>query len=594
MLTLEHAACPPLAQAAPAMDSQPGASKRPWASVENLIPQGYRLDADGLYREKENGEDRISGPVWVSARTRDPQGEEWGIFVQWIDPDGKERKRAFPRDLLHDKRGIPLAQALSISGLEVIPGCEGALVKYLGSFDVPQRLRAVAQLGWLPGEDLAYVLPDRVIDLGKGQVIVYQPERYSPTTATMRQSGTLEQWQKHVGEACKGNPRLIFALCAAFSGPLLKLANMESGGFHLFGASSKGKTTALQCAGSVWGNGADPATSDDSYIGRWNTTGNALEAIAAAHNDGFLILDELGTCSAQDFGKVIYDLFGGLGKSRLSKDALLKPRRSWRMFGLSSGEISVRQRIENEKGTAHAGQLIRLIDMRVENNIIVNTHGKSPAEFVKRLKSDCARFYGCAGPEFLRHLVLEFSDLANAVYEIRTRVDEWCAGAIDSGRQISGLHDRGMQRFGLVAVAGIFASKWGISPNDSEEVDRAILEVARSWLDDAESLSDGERGIRAVREFIEMHQFSRFLIPKDSAITNIRDCAGYRSGEFFMFNDAGFKEACGEYDLSEVAEELRRRGLLGIDDSTRFKAKHLLPGGQRHRFYQVRDSILKG
>lgn len=594
MLTLEHTACAPLAQDAPATESDPGTSKRPWASIENRIPQGFRLDADGLYREKDSSEDRISGPIWVSARTRDPQGEEWGIFVQWIDPDGKEHKRAFPRDLLHDKRGIPLVQALSAGGLEVIPGCESFLVKYLGSFDVPQRLRAVAQLGWLSGDGLAYVLPDRVIDAGNGQVIVYQPERYSPTAATMRQSGTLAQWQKHVGEACKGNPRLIFALCTAFAGPLLKLANMESGGFHLFGASSKGKTTALQCAGSVWGNGADPTTSDDSYIGRWNTTGNALEATAAAHNDGLLILDELGTCSAQDFGKIIYDLFGGQGKSRLSKDALLKPRRSWRMFGLSSGEISVRQRIEKEKGTAHAGQLIRLIDIRVENNIIVHTHGKTSAEFVKKLKNDCARFYGCAGPEFLKLLVLEYSDLDNAVYEIRARVDEWCASAVDFERQVSGLHERGLQRFALAAVAGILASEWEILPIDSEDVDRAILEVARSWLDDAVSLSDGERGVRAVREFIEKHQYSRFAFPKDSETTNIRDCAGYRSGEFFLFNDAGFKEACGEYDLSEVAEELRRRGLLGVDDPTRLKAKHLLPGGQRHRFYQVRDSILKG
>lgn len=577
-----------------ALDSDPGLSARPWGMVESFIPQGFRLDADGLYRKKENGEDRISGPVWVSARTRDPQGEEWGIFVQWIDPDGKGRKRAFPRDLLHDRRGGPLVQALSAGGLEVIPGCESALVKYLGSFDVPQRLRAVAQLGWLAGEELAYVLPDSVIDAGKGQVIVYQPERYSPTTATMRQSGTLAQWQKNIGEACKGNPRLIFAVCAAFAGPVLRFANMESGGFHMFGASSKGKTTALQCAGSVWGNGADPATADDSYIGRWNTTGNALEATAAAHNDGLLILDELGTCSAQDFGKVVYDLFGGQGKARLTKDAQLMARRSWRMFGLSSGEISVQQRIEREKGTAHAGQLIRLIDVRVENNIIINTHGKTTSEFVKKLKNDCSRYYGGAGPEFLKKLIFLYSDLADVVYHFRSRVDEWCAGAMESEHRISGLHERGLQRFALVAVAGGLACQWGIIPIDSEEVDSAILEVARSWLDDAISLTDGERGVRAVREFLQRHQLSRFPFLENHHMETIRDCAGFRTGDFFLFTDAGFKEACGEYGISEVAEELKRQGILAIDDQARLKSKHSFTGGQRYRFYKVRTSILEG
>ena len=594
MLATEKLAQVPPAQECRAPSGNPEASKRPWDAVSSFIPQGFRLDVDGLYRKKENGEDRISGPVWVSARTRDPQGEEWGIFVQWIDPDGKGRKRAFPRDLLHDRRGGPLVQALSACGLEVIPGCESALVKYLGSFDVPQRLRAVAQLGWLAGGELAYVLPESVIDAGKGQVIVYQPERYSPTTATMRQSGTLAQWQKNIGEACKGNPRLIFAVCAAFAGPILRFANMESGGFHMYGASSKGKTTALQCAGSVWGNGADPATADDSYIGRWNTTGNALEATAAAHNDGLLILDELGTCSAQDFGKVVYDLFGGQGKARLTKDALLMSRRSWRMFGLSSGEISVQQRIEREKGTAHAGQLIRLIDVCVENNIITNTHGKTAAEFVKKLKNDCARYYGVAGPQYLRTLILSYPDHAEAVYNLRARVDEWSAGALESGRTISGLHERGLQRFALVAVAGALACEWGILPIDTEDLDSAILEVSRSWLDDAVSLTDGERGVRAVREFLQRHQLSRFPYLSTFDSEKTRDCAGYRTSDLFLFTDAGFKEACGEYGISEVADELKRKDLLVLDDSTRNKAKHFFPGGQRLRFYKVRFAILEG
>ena len=45
-------------------------------------------------------------------------------------------------------------------------------------------------------------------------------------------------------------------------------------------------------------------------------------------NDGILILDELGTCSVQDIGKIVYDLFGGQGKARMGKDASLLYRRS--------------------------------------------------------------------------------------------------------------------------------------------------------------------------------------------------------------------------------------------------------------------------
>lgn len=195
----------------------------------------------------------MSGSVWVSAKTRDPQSEEWGIVVEWIDPDNKRHKQAFPRNLLHDKKGIALIQALSAGGLEVIPGCENAVVKYLGSFDIPDRLRSVAQLGWLGNEQLVFVLPHRVIGKDTNSNIVYQPERYSPTSSTMGSRGTLAQWQMNVAMPCRNNNYLIFALCQSFAGALLEFSNMESGGFHLYGASSKGKTTALQCAASVWG-----------------------------------------------------------------------------------------------------------------------------------------------------------------------------------------------------------------------------------------------------------------------------------------------------------------------------------------------------
>ncbi len=58
---------------------------------------------------------------------------------------------------------------------------------------------------------------------------------------------------------------------------------MESGGFHLRGDSSSGKTTALRQAASVNGG--------PSYMQRWRTTDKRPEAIAAQHCDAMLILD---------------------------------------------------------------------------------------------------------------------------------------------------------------------------------------------------------------------------------------------------------------------------------------------------------------
>lgn len=569
-------------------------AKTPWQDILSCVPQGFRLAKDSLYRKTNNNDERVSGAVWVFAKTRDPQSEEWGIVVEWIDPDGKRHKEAFPRKLLHDKKGIALIQALSAGGLEVIPGCENAVVKYLGSFNIPNRLRSVAQLGWLRGEELVFVLPQRVIGKGTNSNIVYQPERHSPTSSTMGSRGTLSQWQANVATPCRNNNYLIFALCQSLTGPLLEFSNMESGGFHLYGASSKGKTTALQCAASVWGNGADPAASHETYIRKWNTTGNALEATAAAHNDGILILDELGTCSGQDIGKIVYDLFGGQGKARMGKDALLLSRRSWRFVGLSSGEVSVKQRIEAEgRHVARAGQLIRFIDIAIDGGIVCDTHGHPPATFVKKIKESCAKYYGTAGSAFLNALVSYFGSREQAMRKVRERMETWATAVAGEYRGVTALQERALQRFALMKVAGEFGVELGILPFDMDEIGESVLNVWRVWLDDSSNLSDADRGVRNVREFLQRHGSSRFDSGKRHDSPIIRDCAGYRHGEVFLFTDVGFKEACGEFEVRQVATELKKRSLLILDDHLRLKSKYAPPGQPRQRFYAVKENILE-
>jgi len=48
----------------------------------------------------------------------------------------------------------------------------------------------------------------------------------------------------------------------AFAGPLLHMLGHESGGFHLYGDSSGGKTTHLQVAASIYGGPPLVATRD--------------------------------------------------------------------------------------------------------------------------------------------------------------------------------------------------------------------------------------------------------------------------------------------------------------------------------------------
>ena len=348
----------------------------PWNGCD--VPAGFCLTNHGVFSSTDGTRDGklVAGPVWVSARTRGPDGKDWGLLVEWLDNDQTHQRVAVPAQRLHELGGT-LVPELAAAGLYVVPGLERSLIQYLGRYQPEKRLTSVARLGWLDamGAEMAYMLPAGVQDQEGAGAFVFQPERYSPTTSTIRTQASLKDWQDHVVAKVRGNPFLIFGACVGFAGPLLKPARMESGGFHIYGASSRGKTTIGQVAASVMGCGADPAESPGrSYIQRWNTTLNGLEGLAAAHNDGLLVLDELQTCAARDLRMVIYNLSGGHGKVAMNASRTLRPPREWRLIFLSTGEISVEQKIEEEKHQVSPGQRLRMLDIPIGEGIIENPH----------------------------------------------------------------------------------------------------------------------------------------------------------------------------------------------------------------------------
>jgi putative DNA primase/helicase len=111
------------------------------------------------------------------------------------------------------------------------------------------------------------VLPDRAYGPSNGEQVLLQTTGAAPE---LKAAGTLDGWRSEISTPARGNSRLMLAIGTALAGPLLYLLGEESGGFHLFGPSSIGKTTAAHVARSVW---AMP-------LGSWRTTDNGAEGLA--------------------------------------------------------------------------------------------------------------------------------------------------------------------------------------------------------------------------------------------------------------------------------------------------------------------------
>jgi putative DNA primase/helicase len=87
-------------------------------------------------------------------------------------------------------------------------------------------------------------------------------------------------WKASVSARCVGNSRLVLAVATAFAAPLLRLVGAQGGGWHFVGASSSGKTTAIEIAASVLGFPSASGTTR-GYVRSWDATKNGLAIMAA-------------------------------------------------------------------------------------------------------------------------------------------------------------------------------------------------------------------------------------------------------------------------------------------------------------------------
>src|SRR3569623_264483 len=384
----------------------------------------------------------------------------------------------------------------------------------------------------------------------------------------------------------------------AIAPPLLKAAAAESGGIHYYGRSRRGKTTAAQVAASVIGCGADPSDAPEhAYIQRWNSTANGLEGLTAAHNDSLLILDEIHTCGAKDFGQVAYNITSGKGKTVSDRDRNLKQQRTWRTFVLSTGEISVRQKIEEEGNKVRAGQLVRLADVPVHDNIIQDTHGMDPADFALQLKRACAQYYGTAMPAFIKALIERFHYFHPFAAHIKQALAE--AEARLAVPRMEAEQRRTLRRFALIEVAGKQAVDFGILPFTKQEIEDAVTQVVQAWFAEGVSMPDRIRTVMALQAFIQCHQ--RRFRPTHCDDFKMYNLAGYTERDFkggwiYMFTAEAFAEACGGHNPKDIAREIQKLGYLHANEKDRYMYICTVVGNgesKRLRLYAVSDAILE-
>jgi len=585
----------------------------------------FELTEGGVYFVARDADGNEKPPLWlcaplrIGARTRADDTNGWGCLLEFHDLDGNAKTWAMPSSMLSGE-GAEWAARLRDMGLQMAPGtrARNLVAQYIDTRNPVERVTCTDRVGWHIGG--VYVLPSGCIGTVEGRRYVFQSD--TGMEDTFRRAGLLADWQRHVGLLCGGNTRLVFGLGCAFAGPLLRLAGMESGGFHFRGDSSKGKTTALKVAASVWGR--------PTYMQRWRTTDNALESTAVQHCDGLLILDEIGQVDGRVVGDCAYLLANEQEKGRATRGGQTRKRRTWRLLFLSSGEKSMADHMAEAGKRVMAGQEVRLVDIPLEAGAGMGglecIHGfTGPGALAEAITSAAARHYGTAGRTWLEWLAPRYDVLPD---QVAVMLDKYRAAIVPeaASEQVR----RVGARFALVAVAGELAIEAGIAPWPLGHAADAARHCFNAWLAARGHMDNGEEAamLRQVRAFLEKNGDALFTwthramddhrgnTPLRAGFKRMTDAEGTplkidsasdylerRSSsearektdalvEYLILPEAFRRDVAKGFDATAVAELLRKRGHLKHEIG-RLTIRQRLPGTDKAPVYHLKPSIFQ-
>ena len=508
--------------------------------------RNYELREDGVYYEiviKQNGVildrfwKKLCGYLKPVGIIRDGDKKNWAKVCDFTNKDNLKSEIFVNDEDVTDPTA--LLKLLLNNGLEVPKVNEiykgkqtnKLLAQYINSYNPTKRFTGVDKVGW---HGNCYLLPFvndarnsyLVQDTEQGETKEREEYILQSNSANPRKlirQGTINGWQDRIGKLVNGNNLLMFSTATAISAPLFKKFNEEGCCFHFSGSSSIGKTTALYVASSVWGMGKPSS---------FRTTDNAAESLCKNSNDGLLLMDELAEIDPNSLEKLTYLFGNGTGKGRSRRNGEAQAITTFKILGLSTGEIGLQAKL-NEKGkNTTAGQSVRFIEIPADSGKglgIFDTlhHFENGRDLSDYLRKECLNCGGVVIDEWMRYISSNFNDLQKAIiFASKTWLEKYLPQNSDPQVQRVG------KKFALIAIIGETAIDAGILPFAQGAISEACKVLFERWLE--QRGNNGSHEFQGIIERLKMLTQesinSRFLDADggNDENKNIQKLAGYK------------------------------------------------------------------
>lgn len=558
----------------------------------------YQHTAKGLFYvgvsvDKKTGAATQAAPQWLAndielfGCAQDRDGDHYRLLRFKACGTGKPVELAFPRQYIDTNQGWALLRRNGLR-LSSAPWTKLRLNDYLDSDqEGSQKMHTITtKAGW---QHEAYVLPGGAM-IGEPVIpLFYNGERhlvetYAPSNPSHEHPhGDPSDWCEQVSSLARGNSRFMLAIGSALAAPLLQVLGMESGGVHLYGSSTDGKTTAAKVGASVWGK-------PDHQVMSWSATAYALPNEAATRNDGLLILDEAGQAAPGVIAKATYDLFNGKGKLQGTKDGGNRRANTWRVMVLSTGEKPIDVLVNEAGQRLNAGQEVRLPSIPSDAGRFMGAieqlhHHPSPEAFATAITQAAGCHYGSVGRAFLRHL--QGGEPGELQARLEAAIRAWCAD-LD---QATGQAKRVARRFALIGTALELATEFGLTGWEPGEGNAASRRCFDEWLRrNGQTKHEDARIVEQAEAFFAACGLNRFHRIRPGGLfepSHGPSAAGYlrqseRGGTYLVYPHVFKDEIAKGFDLAKVVTVLKAAGMLKTPEERPCK-NHRVPNDIDHR-----------
>lgn len=354
---------------------------------------------------------------------------------------------------------------------------------------------------------------------------------------SISQKGSFEKWREEINTCCKYSLAFRILIASAFSSVLVSKIGCLPYFTHVWSTESgSGKTVALYCAASVWGNPVD-------YTMNFNSTQVGMEKTAAFLNHLPMCIDELQLVK-DERGNIKFDVYGlaeGKGKTRGNKHGGIDSAPTWSLVIITSGETPL------TNSSSGAGAVNRVINVETEYTDKIVLDGSTTAGVIKAN-------YGHAGKMFVEALTDEIIEEAKQRYKELFRE---LSNSDTTEKQASAA---------AMTIIGYELANKLILKNDCQIT---LSDISR-YLQTKKSVSAGERAYSYIKDWISQNSNSFIytdssgekVVPTGSIYGEIRSTE--ESGDVVNINSSLFRKVVkdGGFNDKSVLSWLRTECLI--------------------------------